>query len=91
MKGVAAGCTSLDELDKYRGKMKQLGDKNAAELKKNVYSNYKYYIDTSKEISNIHKPLMMMMMMMMIMMMIFNKYIVFHFDSFFLLFLCLTK
>ena len=67
MKKVASGSTTLDELERYRAKMKQLADRNAQarapplparsiavqELKRNVYSNYKHYIDTSKEISKI--------------------------------------
>ena len=53
VRAISSGTTSLEDLDKYRDRMKKLADHNAHELKKNVYSNYKYYIDTSKEIANI--------------------------------------
>ena len=53
MRAISSGTTSLEDLDKYRDRMKKLADHNAHELKKNVYSNYKDYIDTSKEIANI--------------------------------------
>ena len=51
VKGVIAKCDIYRTLYDQRNNIKKLGEETAVSLKKNVYRNYRQFIDTAKEIS----------------------------------------
>lgn len=51
VKGVLAKCDIYRTIYDQRNNIQQLGDETAVSLKKNVYRNYRQFIDTAKEIS----------------------------------------
>jgi len=51
VKGVLAKCDIYRTIYDQRNNIQQLGEETAVSLKKNVYRNYRQFIDTAKEIS----------------------------------------
>ena len=53
VKNLVSTCDIKRSLVEHRNKIQTLSDETAVSMKKNVYRNYKQFIDTSKEISCI--------------------------------------
>ena len=53
VKKLVSTCDIKKSLLEHRHKIQTLSDETAVSMKKNVYRNYKQFIDTSKEISCI--------------------------------------
>lgn len=53
VKGLVSESDIKRTLVEYRNKIQTLSDETSVSMKKNVYRNYKQFIDTSKEISCI--------------------------------------